>query len=531
MPWTLVQAGTKLYGMGTDGSAAEITLPSGVTLDVTRKLRVAVLNRVAVLAHAVTTNIAIDGNGRARALVPRAPVVAPTVAAGAGAGLTGAFKVWFSYGVKDRYGRILSESPLSPAATVTLANTGLAVTRIAPSLEVSVNCRFVYRSTTGGSIPFRWADLDDNVITAYDNNLADAGLSLLPTLNASLGIPPGSSGGVRLKLIATWKNRLWSISTAPDDLDNLRYSEQDQPWAWPRINLIPVPVVGENESGVTAIMPRRDDMAVFKRNSAHKITGDSPETFQRITITEGAGLIAPDSVQVIRNTGYGLGVDGVYQYDDDGFRNISQAEVDEWFNSDTYFNRAMFPYAEGRWNPFLNTYELHLSATGSTVLDRWVAYDLNKKKWLGPHKTDAFTPKCTAVVLDAAGSPIPLIGGNDGFVYTMNNAQRADRADTPIDFDVRTLHTCNTPDIEKMFLQMDVLSKIETAGTLSVTPTVGGLDASAQAAMDYDLTLGRQKGVYIGTGRILQLRWRHNELNRDVTIYGAELPFFEIGRK
>lgn len=531
MPWALTQAGSKIYGQGTDGSGTEITLPSGVTIDTTRKLRVAVLNRVAVLVHAVTTNIAIDGNGAARALVPRAPVVAPTLAAGAGTGLSGAFKVRFSYGVKDRYGRILAESPLSPEASVALSNTGLAVSRIAPSLEVSVNCRFLYRTTTGGTVYFRWADLDDNVITSYDNNLGDAGLSLLPTLNSSLGIPPGSSGGVRLKLIATWKNRLWSISTAPDDLDNLRYSEQDQPWAWPTGNLIPVPVVGENETGVTAIMPRRDDMAVFKRNSAHKITGDSGETFQRITITEGAGLIAPDSVQVIRNTGYGLGVDGVYQYDDDGFRNISQERVHEWFNSDTYFNRSRFPYAEGRWNPTLNTYELHLSAVGSSVLDRWVAYDLNKKTWLGPHKTDAFTPKCTAVVIDAAGSPVPLIGGNDGYVYTMNNAARTDGTATAIDFDVRTLHTCNTPDIEKMFLQMDLLSKIEAAGTLSVTPTVGGLDAAAQAAMAYTLTLGREKGVFIGPGRILQLRWRHNTNAQDVTIYGAELPFFEIGRK
>jgi hypothetical protein len=272
-------------------------------------------------------------------------------------------------------------------------------------------------------------------------------------------------------------------------------------------------------------------MAVFKRNSAHKIVGDDENSYQRVTITEGAGLIAPESVRVIRNVGYGLGENGVYQYDDEGFRSISQETVAEWFESDTYFNRAMFPYAEGRWNPETNAYELHLAAVGSSVLDRWVSYDLARKTWLGPHLTSAFTPKCAGEVVNASGSTIPVIGGSDGYVYTMNGATRTDGTATAIDFDVSTIHTCNTPDIEKQFLQMDVLSKIEAAGTLSVTPTVGGLDASAQSAMSYDLTLGRQRGVYIGPGRILQLRWRHNTNAQDVTLYGAELPFFELGRK
>ena len=531
MAWYLVQAGAALYAMGTDGSSTALTMPTGVSLHLARKMRTAILNRALVVVNAPTRNTVIQPDGTIHVLVPMTPAFAPTAAAGASTGLTGRFRVKYSYAVKDAYGRIVAESPLSPYAEITLANTGLALTDIGTSLDSSVNCRIIYRTTTGGEIYFRWVNLDDNVVTAYDNNLADAGLSLLPKLNSSLGVPPGSAGGTRMRLITEWKNRLWSVSDDPGDVDNLRYSGALQGWAWPTSNLIPIPRVGATTEGITALMPRRDDMVVFKRNSVHKITGDDDTSFQRVVVTEGAGLVAPDSVQVIRNIGYGLGEDGVYQYDDDGFVNISREEVSEWFESDTYFNRSQFPYAEGHWNPDQNSYDLHLAAAGSTVLDRWVSYDLSRKKWLGPHKTDAFTPKSVALVLNSSGSPIPLVGGSDGFVYTMNNAARTDGTSTAIDFDVSTIHTANTPDIEKQFMQMDVLSKVEAAGTLSVTPTVGGLDAAAQSVMSYDLTLGRQRGVFIGPGRILQLRWRHNTNAQDVTIYGAELPYFELGRK
>jgi len=531
MSWQLVQAGTKLYAMATDGSSTEITLPSGVTLDVTRKLRAAVLGRSVFIVHAPTINLVVDATGTTRSMVPRAPTAPPVLAAGAGTGLTGTFKVRYGHGVKDDFGRVLAESPMSPVATITLTNQSLAASSLQVSSDASVNCRFLYRTTTNGEVFFRWADLDDNVITAFDNNLGDAGLSLLPTLSGSLGTPAGSSGGIRLRLITSWKNRLWVVSDSPSDVDNLHYCEADQPWAWPASSVIPITPVGSTAEGVTALMPRRDDLMVFRRNSVHKIVGDTDASFQRVTVTEGAGLIAPDSVQVIRDVGFGLGEDGVYQYDDEGFRSISEDEVGEWFDSDTYFNRSQFPYAEGKWNPELNTYELHLAAAGTTVLNRWISYDLTRKKWLGPHVTGAFVPTCAETVLNAAGSPVPLMGGNDGYVYTMNNAARTDGAATAIDFDVTTIHTANTPDIEKQFLQMDVLSKVEAAGTLSVTPTVGGLDASAQAAMAYNLTLGRERGAYIGPGRILQLRWRHNTNAQDVTLHGAELPFFELGRK
>ena len=531
MAWSIAQAGGNLYGVGTNGTATEITLPSNVTLDTTRRLRMAILNRSVVLTNGPTVNLAVDPDGTCRVLVPRAPIFPPILAGGASTGLTGAFQVRYSYGVKDRYGRVISESPLSPAATITLANTGLAVTAIAVSTETSVNCRFIYRTTTGGDVLFRWATLDDNVITAFDNNMPDAGLALLATLNDSLGLPPGSSGGIRMKLLVEWKGALWGVSDSPNDVDNLRRSVVQQPWAWPADRYFPISPIGLTTEGITALIPRKADLGVCKRNAVQKIIGENNDEWQPIKVIEGAGCIAPDSVAVIKDVGYCLGEDGVYRYDDEGFTIISRTDVHAWFTTDTYFNRSQFKNAIGRWNPVLDCYELHLSAAGSTALDRWVSYDLKTHVWSGPHLTSAFTPTAAACVQDAAGSIIPLIGGNNGFIYTMNNTARTDDTATSIDFDARFVLTADTPDIDKVFEAPDVLTKIESGGTLEFIPTLGGLDASPGTTQTVDLTLGRKRLDVLGAGRILQVRLRQNTNARDVLLYGAEIPYFELGRK
>jgi hypothetical protein len=534
MAWYLVQAGAKLYAMATDGSSTEITLPSGVVLDTTRRLRAAILNRTLVVVNAPNRSLGIDPDGTCRSLVPAAPVFAPTLAVGVGTGLTGTYQVKYSNIIKNEYGAVVAESPLSPEAEISgLTNDSIAVSNIALSPDLSPGVgRRLYRTAAGGDVFFEWIDLDDNVQTTIDNGMDDAALAIAATLNSDLGLPPGSSGASRMKNIVAWKDRLFGVSDDASEVDNARYTASLQPWAWPAGNSFPIPKVGADASGIVAFIPRRDDLGIAKRSSVHKIIGEDDDTLQRLIVTENAGLVAPDSVAVIRNIGYGLGADGIYTYSDDGFKNISINKVHAWFTSDTYFNRAMFPDAIGRWNPVTDSYELHLAAAGSSVLDRWISFDIKNQVFLGPHKTDLFTPTAASGdALDGSGNPIAVVGGNNGFIYTMNRTTRTDGASTAIDFDMRSIHAANTPDIEKVFEQMDVLTKVEVSGTLTITPTVGGLNASAGASFPVDLTLGRERTVILGAGRILQLRWQQATAGVDTMIYGGEIPYFELGRK
>jgi len=250
---------------------------------------------------------------------------------------------------------------------------------------------------------------------------------------------------------------------------------------------------------------------------------------------DGKGCVAPDSVQVIQDIGYWLGNDGVYQWGPKGVECVSN-QVTGWFQSDRYFNRGEFPNAVGHYNQKHNLYQLLLSALGSSVLDRWVALEIDTGRWHGPHKTGAFTPTFAGELQDTNGVTIPCMGGSNGFVYLMNQATATDDG-TAIDYDVQLRHTGNTPDREKVFLEMSVHTRIESGGTLSITPSLGTEAAAEQAsAIAHDLTKDRERLRRVSistnpTGRFLKLRFRNNEDTRKVQLRGYEIPYFLTGRR
>lgn len=283
---------------------------------------------------------------------------------------------------------------------------------------------------------------------------------------------------------------------------------------------------------MTAFIPRRDELGICKRDSIVKITGSSESDFLAIIVVQGTGCVAPDSVAVIRDIGYFLAEDGVYTFSAEGVRNISRDQVHPWFSTDTYFNRSRFPNAAGGWNPKYDAYELHLANAGDTTENRSVSYHIKEGIWLGPHKTDAFTPTCRALIKDTNDLHLPIIGGSDGFIYQMNQAAYTDGASTAIDMNVLTkAHSVNSPDIQKAWLQLSMLTKDQASGTLTITPYVGDLDASAGDTISHDLTTGRQKLRRLGRGRFAQLRFQQATNAVGCTLYGYECPFFEVGRR
>jgi len=237
-------------------------------------------------------------------------------------------------------------------------------------------------------------------------------------------------------------------------------------------------------------------------------------------------------VNVTRDVARWLGADGVYEWDAAGVRCISDDDVKPWFSTDDYFNRAYFPDAFSRYNPIRHAYELFLVPAGGSTFSRWVSYDIARKKWLGPHKTAALTPTSAGVIFNSSEIHVPVVGGNDGYVYATTPGVFRDGLATAIDFDaVGAFHTGGAPDIEHFWGLISILTKIQGAGTLELIVTTGGLDAIASATINHDMTTGRQKLRRGGVGRLMQMRLRNNELDGRVEVYGYELPFHELGRR
>src|SRR3990167_1432329 len=206
MAFFYLQGATSLQRMRVDGTnIATLTLPTGCVLSSSRRPRFAIMGKYVMMVNSPSWNLLIDpsDDDAVYSMSPAPPALAPTLAAGTSTGLTGAYKVRVTFGVKNTKGVLLSESPLSPEpAAFTLANQSLSVTAIPTAQEPGINVRRLYRTLSGGSTYFHWADLDGNTATSVDRGISDATIASSP-VPLNLGNPPGTFGiGSRLELDA-----------------------------------------------------------------------------------------------------------------------------------------------------------------------------------------------------------------------------------------------------------------------------------------------------------------------------------------
>lgn len=104
-----------------------------------------------------------------------APAGAPSLADnGAGAMAAGTYKYYVVF--KSTTGR---RSGPSPVATITqVASRQVALTSIGVSGDAQVTAREIYRTKAGGTIPYLLTTIGDNSTTTYNDNNADAALTL-----------------------------------------------------------------------------------------------------------------------------------------------------------------------------------------------------------------------------------------------------------------------------------------------------------------------------------------------------------------
>lgn len=532
----LIQSGTSLYLMTRAGVATAVTLPTGITLTGATNPCVATVfgaggYPVVVVAKGGTHDFYITPDSTARSLQLSAPTAAPVVTAGAGTDLTGSYSVAVTFKVKDANGATIIESGLSPLSTaVSVTAKTLLCSNIPVSGDGTVNARGLYRTLAGGVTLYPWFDLDDNTTITDDRGVADSLLSLLPTTATTLSAPPD------LQTIVTWKERLWGVPRLK--LDYLRWTEERVFYGWNATNEIVAPPSYTDLTGIVALIPRRDDLGIARKDRFFKMVGNSNDTFQRVGMSETLGCVSQASVVVVRNVAYFLGERGVVEWNDSGLGYVSEAQVDDWFTSDTYFNRARFPYAQGRYNQDTDSYELLLSAAGSTSLDRWISYSLRTRAWYGPHKTTAFTPTCvgtspafSGTLSDTSNQPLTAFGGSDGYLYLRDVDALTDHL-TPIEMsvDLPFLHA-QEPDLDKVWGRFTIHNRAEEQGTLTITPIVGDLTSDASSAILHDLTLDREVLPRPGAGRYLQLNLFHDSPYERPRIYGLEIPYTWIGRR
>ena len=541
----LAQAGTTLNRVTRAGVATALTLPTGITLyGTSRPSRAAILGNYIVVVNGGLHDIVIDAQDVCRPLRLEPPSTPPVIAEGTATGgvwADGVYKGRVTFLVKDEYGRVIMESAPSPVATSAAFTTAtsLEASSVPISTQSVVNARRIYLTVNGGTVFYQWLDIDDNTRTAIEEahpDTTDLALEFNPQV--VVGTPPDFS------LIAHWRERLFGIPR--DQPDYVRWSEERQFYNWPTVNESVVGTKDVDTYGCTGFVPRRDALGIGRRNGFWRRTGFTNDTMDTQQISD-IGLVSQESVVVVGDVGYYLGVrNGRYvfaEWDDRGVVPISEAKVDAWFNpqrggSNAYFSATYYPVVRGRYNARLDAVQWLLAASGASTLERWVSFHLRSRTWFGPHKTAGFTTTCAATDNNMAGtltatddSTLAIFGSSDGYLYKEDPTTANDQG-SAVDFDCDTpFFHGDAPDVEKVWMQPTIHTGVEAAGTLTITPKVGSLAASAGSAISHTLTLGRERLRRLGLGRYAQLNLRHNTVDQGARILGLELPFHRKGRR
>lgn len=524
MSFTLVSGTSNLYLVSSDGTVRTLTLPAGVTIG-SGRARFAVLDSAVVIVNAPSQPIWLDRFATVRPLSLQKPIYPPVPAAGASGAYTGTRRAKLQYLIKDEEGNVIAESPWSDAsASVQVSAKKIAYGSLALSPNPLVNARRLAVTADGGSEYFACIDLDDNTTTTISDDTSDASIDLFPIDDTLVAAPQ------RLDLIAQYRGRL--VGRSPADIDTLYMSAESQIYSWP--TTIPIRPTGADPYGITGFMARRTELGITRRDIIWKLIGDNDDNFELVKLVEGKGDIANDVPIVVRDIGYFLAGDGFYSWGDDGVRSLSDESVHPWFNTDDYFNRAQFANAFSAYNPQKHSILLFLCSAGSTTIDRWVEYEIGTGRWMGPHKTAAFTPTAAGVGYDTLGNRTLVVSGADGYLYyPVIGGTASDGTTSAIELDVLVNpHAGNPPNprAHHFYGRMELFTKYQASGSLSVIPYVGDLTAAAGATIAHDLTLERERLRILGTGRLLQVRLYKSAAGQDVSaVYGYTVPCHELG--
>ncbi len=534
MALAVIQAGAALQMVNDAGVVGTaLTLPAGVTLRVDVPPRFFVFRNYVILVNTPSQPLTIDALGNVRLLTPRAPRFAPTLSGVAGGTLTGNFRVQYTFVVLDGNGNLISESDFSPVGGPTAISAQFLK---AAGLDLSpdtITGRRLYRTTDNGVVMFQWVDLDGNVLTSIQDDLADAGLSLVAA--PILGTPP------KLTTIAEFRGRLFGVGDI--DIDHLRYTEAGIQYAWPEDNLIEIPAIGSDVFGIVALAPRREALGVGRRNTLVQITGRGTEDsdgvvdFDAVILSRELGIESQETVKIYRDTAYFLWKDGVYSWNSEGFTCLSdgigdKGNVRSWFTTDNFFNPDMFVHAFAHIDGATPKYRLFLASTDSEVIDRWIEYDIQNKTWFGPNVTDLFAPSSAFNKQNDADKDTPVIGSTLGTIYIEQDT-RTDGTATAINFDVvGKRHDLQEADQNKYFGEISLMGRAQTSGQVSVVSIVGELNATQAQTQYYDLTRNRHRLGRIGAGKHAQIELVNAEVGVDVEIFGYEIdPVNIIGRR
>ena len=349
------------------------------------------------------------------------PSVAPTLGVGGGTGLTGTYKVKYTYAVKSGSTVITESNPSGASSGQALSNQDLEVNWTASSDSQVTHVR-IYRTLPSGDIYYHDQDVAIGAVT-IDTSTADTALGTEVATNhdrpplGSIVIGPLYNG---ICFIAIGNLLYWCLAKQPE--------------YWPVNNFIEV---GPPQFAIKAMVVLDGQLYCLTKNQIWWIQGTTSGAFSPVPFESLAG--APHQYGAVSVKGHGIyhiGIDGIYLYSNGKDRKVTQSNFEPIF-PDAGSNNGMSTNgvqpvpasSTSLWlHHFQNRLYFHYS-NGNVIVS-----DLETQKaWY--HKYDI---GLAAPATDRTNDQF-LVGDNSKYVRQIEDPDSTDDVGTGIDWEIQTM--------------------------------------------------------------------------------------------
>ena len=350
----------------------------------------------------------------------------PTVATGSAGNPSGTYTYRVAF--LTEYGVVSNGGPAS--ASVSPSSEQVDITNIPVSDDPQVIARLIYRDISGDAI-YRFVDqINDNTTTSYTDDIADSSLGSTDLPLAGDSVLDSTPLG-RLHACTVWQNRIIGIDA--DDRFRLIVGDVGAPETARIVDQIVF------EESLVALEPHAVGLLVYSSDSVFRLAGDGinvPFFVERTSTTVGAN--SHRSVVTYKNTHLCQHEDRVYFVENpadpwflnkhrlDHFRNdITNSTLSDGFlvHDRSRFRVLFFNKGSSADYDQIDVWQYGVSAQEQISGDGAGVdpQDIRYGAWFTLSLPTSVNPHCAEMMERTADLPELWIGGEDGYVYWLQD--------------------------------------------------------------------------------------------------------------
>src|SRR3990167_2490469 len=314
-----------------------------------------------------------------------------------------------------KYGHESNAGPISNTSTLTAARASIELSNVPVSDDEQVIARRIYRTVADGAIHLFVDQINDNSTTTFSDTIADLGLSSTSAPEAG-DLNDDNSPPPKAGIVKVWKRTVF-LAGLPDRPETVIYSEDDECESFPTLNEVTL------NSKITAIYETYSGLVIDTELGKWQVVGDNP-AFKFDPLVRNIGCVGRRAAGETRITGFSVDREGMRLYDLNNPLKISEVIRDKF---DTEFNKQNIELIHTLSSKDRNAILMFVPDENGDYKDSNYVYQyaqdvVEQGWWWQLILPTTINPLCTVELEDSDGDFHIYMGGDDGMVYELFDA-------------------------------------------------------------------------------------------------------------